>query len=96
MPRIKRKHSAAYKAKVAIAAIKEELTQAQLTSQYEVHVTQLRNWKRQALEAIQACFTKKVERDKHDTEALVTQLYEQIGRLQTELNWMKKKSGFDD
>lgn len=92
----RRKHSAAFKAKVAIAAIKEELSQAQLTSQFEVHTTQLRLWKQQALESIRVGFSKKIERDKVGQEALLTSLYEQIGRLQTELTWLKKKSGFDD
>ena len=96
MPKSKRRHGAAFKAKVAVAAIKEELTQAQLTSQFEVHTTQVRSWKRQALDAIEGCFTKKLERDKQDSEELITHLYEQIGRLQTELNWLKKKSGIDD
>jgi len=92
----RRKHSAAFKAKVAIAAIKEELTQAQITSQFEVHTTQLRLWKQQALESIRVGFSKKIERDKVDQESLLTNLYEQIGRLQTELTWLKKKSGLDD
>ena len=96
MSNSKRKHTASFKAKVATAAIKEELTQAQLTSEYEVHLTQIRRWKQQAQEAIKSCFTKKKERDKQDNEVLLNSLYEQIGRLQTELNWLKKKSGIDD
>ena len=96
MSKKRRDHGSAFKTKVAIAAIKEELTQAQLTSQFSIHTTQLRNWKLQALESIQDGFSKKRERDKVDHDALITGLYEQIGRLQTELNWLKKKSGMDD
>lgn len=96
MSKTRRDHGSVFKTKVAIAAIKEELTQAQLTSQFSIHTTQLRNWKAQALESIQDGFSKKRERDKVDHEALLTSLYEQIGRLQTELNWLKKKSGMDD
>ena len=92
----RRQHSAVFKAKVAIAAIKEELTQAQITSEYGVHTTQLRTWKKQALESITSGFSKKRERDKTEQENLLANLYEQIGRLQAELNWLKKKSGFDD
>ena len=92
----RRKHNAAFKTKVAIAAIKEELTQAQITSQFEIHTTQLRQWKKQALGSIQTGFSTKRDRDKADQEALLTSLYEQIGRLQTELSWLKKKSGFND
>jgi transposase len=95
MSRKKREHSAAFKAKVAIAAIKEELTQNQITSKYSIHTTQIRNWKDQAITAIQECFTKKRQRDEQHQEALITSLYEQIGRLQIQLNWIKKKGGFD-
>ena len=96
MSKKRRDHGSAFKAKVAVAAIKEELTQSQITSQFGIHTTQVRNWKGMALDAIQTAFSKKYERQKCDQEALVTRLYEQIGRLQTELNWLKKKSGIDD
>ena len=96
MPKKKRAYGTEFKAKVALAALKEELTLAQLTSQYEVHATQVRNWKILALEAIKGCFSKKQERDKAEQDELVSGLYEQIGRLQTELNWIKKKCGIDE
>ncbi len=95
MSRKKRAYGADYKAKVALAALKEELTLAQLTSKYEVHTTQIRNWKLAALDAIKGCFSKKQERDKAEQDELTSALYEQIGRLQTELNWLKKKCGID-
>ncbi len=91
MSRKKREHSAAFKAKVALAAIKEELTQNQITSKYSIHTTQIRNWKERAITAIQECFTKKRQRDEQQQEELITSLYEQIGRLQTQLNWIKKR-----
>ena len=78
----KRLHSAAFKKQVAIAAIKEDLTQAQITSHYEVHITQVRRWKEQALVAIEGGFSKKLERDQKDQSDIVADLYEQIGRLQ--------------
>lgn len=90
MSKKRRDHGSAFKAKVAIAAIKEELTQAQITSQFGIHTTQVRHWKSQAIEAIRDSFSKGRERRQEDQEALITGLYEQIGRLQTELNWLKK------
>jgi len=96
MSKKKRAHSTDFKAKVALAALKEELTLAQITSKYEIHTTQVRNWKALALEAIKSCFSKKQERDKVEQESLLSGLYEQIGRLQTELNWLKKKCGIND
>ncbi len=91
MTKKKSSYSADFKAKVSMAAIKEEFTMAQLTSKYEVHTTQIRNWKTQAVEAVKSCFRKKKEAELADQEKLVSGLYEQIGRLQTELNWLKKK-----
>lgn len=96
MSKKKRAHSTDFKAKVALAALKEELTLAQITSKYEIHTTQVRNWKALAVEAIKGCFSKKRERDKVEQESLLSGLYEQIGRLQTELNWLKKKCGIND
>lgn len=92
----KRNHGSAFKAKVAIAAIKEELTQSQITSHYGIHTTQVRNWKTQAMEAIQQSFSKKREHSEAERESLLSELYEQIGRQQTELNWLKKKCGLNE
>lgn len=92
----KTRHSVATKVKVALAAIKEEVTQAQITSKYQIHTTQVRNWKQIALDAIQNAFSKKQERNSVEQEALLAKLYEQIGRLQTELNWLKKKCDIID
>ena len=96
MPRKKRNHTANLKSEVALAALKAELTQAQITSKYSVHATQIGKWKAAALEAIKDCFSKKRERTEAETDVLVSSLYEQIGRLQTELNWLKKKCRIDD
>lgn len=96
MSRKKRNHTAAFKSKVALAAIRERQTQGQITSEYEVHSTQVRRWRDQALEAIQDCFSKKREREQEDQSSLIEQLYTEIGKAQTELNWLKKKSGLND
>jgi transposase len=96
MSKKKRSHNASFKAEIALAALKSELTQAQITSKYGVHATQIGKWRSAAQEAIKDCFSKKRERSESDTEALISGLYEQIGRLQTELTWLKKKFCIDD
>lgn len=96
MTKKKRNHTAVFKAEVAIAALKAEMTQAQITSKYNVHATQIGKWKSAALEAIKDGFSKKRERHEAETEALLSDLYEQIGRLQAELNWLKKKYQLND
>ena len=91
----KRHHSASFKAKVALDAIREIKTQAEITSHYEVHTTQVRRWKQEALSAIQAAFTQHKQRKAKDDADLLTSLFEQIGKLQMELTFLKKKSGLE-
>ena len=86
-----------FKTEVAVAAIKGELTQAQISSKYEIHSTQITNWKKQAVEAIKQLFSSKLPPDKKDSNEQKEQskLYEEIGRLKVELDWLKKKSNFE-
>jgi len=91
----RRNHSAAFKAKVALAAAKGDKTIAELASQYEVHPSQIAKWKKQLLESLPEIFSCRQQKDRQDQEALTAQLYQQIGQLKVELDWLKKKSGFD-
>ena len=90
-------YSVSFKAKVAIAALREQETVAQLSSRYVVHSSQVHQWKRRLLEGAEELFTtvgrpRKGEPD----EVSVDELYEQIGRLKMELEWLKKKVGASD
>jgi len=81
MPSMRRQHDAAFKAKVALEALKEEKTLAQISSEFGVHVNQIRQWRRQLLSMIPELFSdrrKKVEKDRDELEA---ELYQQIGQL---------------
>ena len=91
----RRNHSAAFKAKVALAAAKGDKTIAELASQYEVHPSQITKWKKQLLESLPEIFSNRQQKDRQDQEELTAQLYQQIGQLKVELDWLKKKSGFD-
>jgi transposase len=90
MPR-KSKHSAGFRAKVALAAVKEMRTMSELASQFDVHPTQIHKWKRRLVEGAEELFTRPGE-DRQGDNAEVTELYEQIGRLKMELEWLKKKA----
>jgi transposase len=90
MPR-KSKHSAGFRAKVALAAVKEMHTMSELASQFDVHPTQIHKWKRRLVEGAEELFTRPGE-DRQGDNAEVTELYEQIGRLKMELEWLKKKA----
>ena len=94
MSTTKKQYSAAEKTKIALEAIKGDLTIAQISSKYGVHATQISKWKQQAIESMQAGFTGKRVQDKSedDQSQLVDKLYRQIGKLSSECEWLKKKS----
>lgn len=91
----RRNHTAQFKAKVAFEAAKGNKTIAQLASEYEVHPTQIAQWRKQFLEMLPEMFSRRKETDQQEHEKLTSELYQQIGRLKVELDWLKKKSGFD-
>jgi transposase-like protein len=86
-----------FKAKVALAAVREQETVAQLSSRYSVHSSQIHQWKRQLLEGAESLFGTVGRPRKGESDAVsVELLYEQIGRLKMELEWLKKKVGEPD
>ncbi|WP_341758828.1 transposase [Candidatus Tisiphia endosymbiont of Ptychoptera albimana] len=87
-----RQYSAEEKAKIVIEAIKGELTIAQITSKYGVHATQISNWKKQGLELLVQGFKNKTQSADPNQQELIKNLYEQIGQLSVECDWLKKKS----
>mgnify|MGYP000283002746 CR=1 FL=1 len=90
---VKRKrYSPTEKAKIALDAIKEELTMAQIASKYSVHSCQIKTWKKQALSFLPDAFTDKNKQEVTKYEAQLGELYEQIGRLKVENDFLKKKS----
>jgi len=91
----RRNHSAQFKAKVALAAAKGDKTIAELASEYQVHPNQITQWKKQLLESLPEIFSRSRDRDKQRQDDLTDRLYRQIGQLKVELDWLKKKSGFD-
>jgi transposase len=88
----RKQHSAPFKAQVALAAYKGEKTVAELASQYDIHATLIHGWKKQLLAGAAEIFGGKAKADEKEAETLQAQLFEQIGRLQMELDWAKKKS----
>jgi transposase-like protein len=92
MPKGKR-HSAQFKFKVALEAAKGTKTLAELASQYGLHPSQISEWKQQLLQDGPSVFSSQTARQRREQETLQTELYEQIGRLKMELEWLKKKVG---
>jgi transposase len=91
MTRKRRVFGAAFKAKVALAAVRGDKTTAQLASEFGVHTSQVTAWKRQLLEQAVGLFEDGRQR-RDESAANEQELYEHIGRLKMEVEWLKKKS----
>jgi len=87
----RKRHSPEFKSKVALAATKGLKTSSELASEYQVHPTQITQWKRQLLSVIQDAFKNPSKGKQRTEDELTAPLYEQIGRLKVELDWLKKK-----
>jgi transposase len=92
MARKRKTHSAAFKAQVALAALKGDKTVSELASQHQVHSTLIHAWKKQLLAGAEDLFSSPAKATAVDHETLAAQLYEEIDRLKMELGWAKKKS----
>ncbi len=88
----RRKFTIAEKAKIALEAMKGELSVAQISSRYEVHATQVNQWKRQALHHLPEAFSDKAAQERNNHEEELAELYRQIGKLNVENEFLKKKS----
>jgi len=92
--KIRRSHSSAFKAQVALAAIKEEKTITELAGLYGVHATQITKWKKQALDSLSEIFSNKQERRSQEEHENTEELYRQIGKQKVEIEFLKKKVGY--
>jgi transposase-like protein len=88
----RQKHTAAFKAQVALAALKGDKTVNELAGQFAVHPTLIHAWKKQLLAGAESLFANGAKTDHADAEAAQAELFEQIGRLKMELEWVKKKA----
>jgi transposase-like protein len=87
----RKRHSAAFKARVALEAAKQTRTLSELSGTFQVHSVQISQWKKQLLDGLESLFRDGRRRDHDESQAIQAELYEQIGRLKMELEWVKKK-----
>ncbi len=87
----RKKHSAEFKAKVAIEAVKGLKTINEIATESEVHPTQITLWKKQLLEGVPTLFATNRGQKQKNEEELTATLYQQIGQLKVELDWVKKQ-----
>ncbi len=88
----RKSHTAAFKAQVALAALKGDRTVNELAGQYGVHPTMIHGWKKHLLAGAEGVFATGAASTSTDGELRQAELYEQIGRLKMELEWLKKKA----
>jgi transposase-like protein len=91
MARKRKSYTPAFKAQVALAALKGDRTANELAGHYGVHPTLIADWKKQLLAGAEQVFANGAKADAADAEAQKAELFEQIGRLKMELEWLKKK-----
>ena len=89
----RRRYSATFKAKVALEALKGQRTVNEISAHYGIHPNLVTNWKKQVLEGLPQIFAERRSQLQAAEEDLKAQLYQQIGQLKVELDWVKKKSG---
>ena len=92
MTKKRRRFSSEFKFRVALEAAKGQQTLSELASKHSLHPNQISQWKRQLLESGADVFNQNGNKEQRDQQTVQTELYEQIGRLKMELEWVKKKS----
>ena len=94
---MRKQYTAAFKAQIVLEALKEIKTVAQIASEHQLHPNLVTKWKQEAVAELAVVFERKntQAKDQEAQEQKVAQLYEQIGRLTTQLAWLKKKSGLE-
>ncbi len=88
-----KKYSSDFKARVALEAIKGLKTLNEISSEYGVHTTQITQWKKQVLDELPQIFARPASERAKSEETLIASLYQEIGQLKVELDFLKKKSG---
>jgi len=95
----RKRYTSEFKSKIVLEILKEEKSISEISSEHGIHVNQLRQWRKAALEQMPQIFetnNKKVDQMKEDYENQIENLYAEVGRLTTQLSWLKKKSGIKD
>ncbi len=93
MTKQRKRYSADFKARAALEVVKAHGSLNELASEYEVHPNQLMQWKRQLLESLPLLFADKRNKEEKEQAVQEAELYQQIGQLKVELDWIKKKAG---
>jgi putative transposase len=93
----RKQHSAALKAKIVTEALRETKTITELAAQYQIHPNLITKWKQAALQELPSLFERGAAKDERAEaqEKKIAELYQEVGKLTTQVNWLKKKSGLE-
>lgn len=91
MARQRKTYSASFKARIALAALRGDSTANELAAQHQIHPTLISNWKKALLDGAETLFAEPGKAARIDDRPDPAELFEQIGRLKMELEWLKKK-----
>jgi transposase-like protein len=89
----KKQYDGRFKARVALEAIKSQRTIGEIAGEYSVHPSQIHKWKKYVLDELPNMFSDNGKKLQQDNDKLQSELYQQIGKLKVELDWLKKKVG---
>lgn len=91
MGSVRKRYEARFKAKLALEAVRQEKSIAQLSAEHGVHSSQIAKWKKQLMEELPGIFSGARKKSDREAEELRDELYRQIGQLKVEIDWLKKK-----
>jgi transposase len=91
-----RMHTPAFKTQVVLALLKGDKTRNEVSSEFGIHPTQADLWKHKVLAGIPSLFNLGNTNELKERDKLIEELYKQVGKLQTQLEWLKKKMGYTD
>lgn len=92
----RKNHSAEFKTKVVLKALSGENTSAEIAKQFSIHPLMITKWKKHAVDLLPSLFSRKADHDREERDQKEAELFQQIGQLQYELDWLKKKTAAYD
>jgi len=94
MSKKRQNHSDVFKGKVALEAVRNDRTLSQISSEYKINVNLVSKWKTQLVSNVCEVFRKGIAKSESSDKELICELYQQIGEMKVQLDWLKKKSNY--
>jgi transposase-like protein len=92
----RKRHSAAFKAQVVLSALSGDMTTAEIAKRFSIHPLMITKWKKHAVDLLPSLFSRKPDEEREQWLQRESELFQQIGQLQYQLEWLKKKTAAYD